>query len=212
MLADFITSALATLLVVADPVLMSALFLGITHGMTKAHRREVALRASVIAFSILLAAGLGGAKLLDLLGISLSAFRIAGGLLLLSAAAEMVFDRRSERLKTTVEQAITVDHVKNIAAFPLAIPLMAGPGAITAMILLAGRAEGRITWLVSLYGVAALVMAACFVAFLMAERISKLMGVTGRAVLTRLLGIILAALAVQFVIDGVSAITPWHEM
>lgn len=210
MLADYITSALATLLVVADPVLMSALFLGITHGMTREHRREVALRGSIIAFSILLAAGLGGAKLLDLLGISLSAFRIAGGLLLLSSAAEMVFDRRSDRLKTTVEQAITVDHVKNIAAFPLAIPLMAGPGAITAMILLAGRAEGRITWLVSLYGVAALVMAACFLAFLMAERISKLMGVTGRAVLTRLLGIILAALAVQFVIDGVSAITPWH--
>lgn len=210
MLADYITSALATLLVVADPVLMSALFLGITHGMTREHRREVALRGSIIAFSILLAAGLGGAKLLDLLGISLSAFRIAGGLLLLSSAAEMVFDRRSERLKTTVEQAITVDHVKNIAAFPLAIPLMAGPGAITAMILLAGRAEGRITWLVSLYSVAALVMAACFLAFLMAERISKLMGVTGRAVLTRLLGIILAALAVQFVIDGVSAITPWH--
>ena len=212
MLTDFITSAIATLLVVSDPVLMSALFLGITHGMTREHRREVALRGSVIAFCILLAAGLGGAKLLDLLGISLSAFRIAGGLLLLSSAAEMVFDRRSERLKTTAEQAITIDHVRNIAAFPLAIPLMAGPGAITAMILLAGRAEGRITWLVSLYGVAALVMAACFVSFLMAERISRLMGVTGRAVLSRLLGIILAALAVQFVIDGVSAITPWHAM
>jgi multiple antibiotic resistance protein len=212
MLADFITSAIATLLVVADPVLLSALFLGITHGMTKDHRREVALRGSMIAFFILLAAGLGGAKLLDLLGISLSAFRIAGGLLLLSAAAEMVFDRRSERLKSTVEQAITIDHVRNIAAFPLAIPLMAGPGAITAMILLAGRAEGRVTWLISLYGVAALVMAACCVAFVMAERISQLMGVTGRAVLTRLLGIILAALAVQFVIDGVSAITPWHAI
>ena len=210
MLADFITSAIATLLVVADPVLMSALFLGITHGMTKEHRREVALRGSIIAFCILLAAGLGGAKLLDLLGISLSAFRIAGGLLLLSSAAEMVFDRRSERLKTTAEQAITIDHVRNIAAFPLAIPLMAGPGAITAMILLAGRAEGRVTWLISLYGVAARVMAACFVSFLMAERISRLMGVTGRAVLSRLLGIILAALAVQFMIDGVSAITPWH--
>ena len=209
MLADYVTSALATLLVVADPVLMSALFLGITHGMTKEHRREVALRASLIAFCILLAAGLGGAKLLDVLGISLSAFRIAGGLLLLSAAAEMVFDRRSERLKATAEQAITVDHVKNIAAFPLAIPLMAGPGAITAMILLAGRAEGRITYLVSLCGVAALVMAACLVCFLLAEQISRLMGVTGRAVLSRLLGIILAALAVQFVIDGVSAIRPW---
>lgn len=212
MLADFITSAIATLLVVADPVLLSALFLGITHGMTAAHRREVAIRGSLIAFCILLAAGLGGARLLSLLGISLSAFRIAGGLLLLSSAAEMVFDRRGERLKSTAEQAITIDHVKNIAAFPLAIPLMAGPGAITAMILLAGRAEGRVTWLISLYAVAALVMAACCVAFLMADRISLLMGVMGRAVLTRLLGIILAALAVQFIIDGVSAITPWHAI
>jgi multiple antibiotic resistance protein len=207
MLTDYITSAIATLLVVADPVFLSALFLGITNGMTAAQRREVALRAAVIAFFILLAAGLGGAKLLDLLGISLSAFRIAGGLLLLSSAAEMVFDRRSQRLQATAEQAITVDHVKNIAAFPLASPLMAGPGAITAMILLAGRAEGRIDHLAALYAVAALVMAACFACFLMAERISKLMGITGRAVMTRLLGIILAALAVQFVIDGISVLS-----
>jgi len=164
------------------------------------------VRGSIIAFCILLAAGLGGAKLLGLLGISLSAFRIAGGLLLLSAAAEMVFDRRRQRLQATAEQAISIDQVKNIAAFPLAIPLMAGPGAITAMILLAGRAEGRIEFLISLYVVAALVMAACLACFLMAERISKLMGITGRAVMTRLLGIILAALAVQFVIDGVSAL------
>ncbi len=206
MLSDYITSAIATLLVVADPVFLSALFLGITNGMSAQQRREVAVRGSAIAFCILLAAGLGGAKLLDLLGISLSAFRIAGGLLLLLSAAEMVFDRRSQRLQATAEQAISVDHVKNIAAFPLAIPLMAGPGAITAMILLAGRANGQITYLVSLYAVAALVMAACLACFLMAERISKLMGITGRAVLTRLLGIILAALAVQFVIDGVTVL------
>ena len=207
MLSDYITSAIATLLVVADPVFLSALFLGITNGMAPSQRREVALRGSVIAFCILLAAGLGGAKLLELLGISLSAFRIAGGLLLLSSAAEMVFDRRSQRLQAAAEQAISVDHVKNIAAFPLAIPLMAGPGAITAMILLAGRANGQVTYLVSLYAVAALVMAACLACFLMAERISKIMGITGRAVLTRLLGIILAALAVQFVIDGVMVLS-----
>ena len=207
MLSDYITSAIATLLVVADPVFLSALFLGITNGMAPSQRREVAVRGSIIAFCILLAAGLGGAKLLELLGISLSAFRIAGGLLLLSSAAEMVFDRRSQRLQAAAEQAISVDHVKNIAAFPLAIPLMAGPGAITAMILLAGRADGRMEYLVALYMVAALVMAACLACFLMAERISKLMGITGRAVLTRLLGIILAALAVQFVIDGVMVLS-----
>ena len=154
MLTDYITSALATLLVVADPIFLSALFLGVTHGMGGRQRREVALRASIIALVILVAAGLGGAKLLDLLGISLSAFRIAGGLLLLSSAAEMVFDRRSQRDQATADKAISVDHVKNIAAFPLAIPLMAGPGAITAMILLAGRADGRVDYLGALFGVA----------------------------------------------------------
>ena len=199
---DYFTSALATLLVVADPIFLSALFLGLTHDLEASARREVALRGSVIALCILVAAGLGGAKLLQLLGISLSAFRIAGGLLLLSSAAEMVFDRRIQRLQATADTAVSVDHVKNIAAFPLAIPLMAGPGAITAMILLAGRAEGRMELLLGLFGVAALVMLACYLSFLTAEHISKTMGITGRAVITRLLGIILAALAVQFMIDG----------
>ena len=203
---DYLTSALATLLVVADPIFLSALFLGLTHDLSVKEKREVALRGSVIAFCILLAAGLGGAKLLWLLGISLSAFRIAGGLLLLSSAAEMVFDRRSQRLQATADAAVSVDHVRNIAAFPLAIPLMAGPGAITAMILLAGRAGGKTDYLAGLFGVAALVMLACYLSFLMAERISKIMGITGRAVITRMLGIILAALAVQFVIDGVIAL------
>ena len=200
---DYLTSALATLLVVADPIFLSAIFLGLTNNLGAKERREVALRGSIIALCILVAAGLGGAKLLQLLGISLSAFRIAGGLLLLSAAAEMVFDRRSQRLQATADTAVSVDHVKNIAAFPLAIPLMAGPGAITAMILLAGRAEARMEYLVGLFGVTAIVMFACYLSFLMAERISKIMGVTGRAVITRMLGIILAALAVQFMIDGI---------
>ena len=162
------------------------------------------MRGTIIAFFILLGAGLGGAKLLSLLGISLSAFRIAGGLLLLSSAAEMVFDRRGQRQQELASKAISIDHVRNIAAFPLAIPLLAGPGAITAMILLAGRAEGNISKLAALYVLAGLVMFACYVAFRAAERISKLMGITGRAVISRLLGIILAALAVQFIIDGVT--------
>lgn len=191
----------------ADPILLSALFLGLTMDMTPEQRREVALRGSIIAFCILLVAGLGGAKLLDMLGISLSAFRIAGGLLLLFAAAEMVFDRRSQRQQDIAKAAVTVDHVKNIAAFPLAIPLMAGPGAITAMILLAGRAEGDYSKLAALYGVAALVMLACYICFRLAVPISNTLGVTGRAVVSRLLGIILAALAVQFLIDGVLTIT-----
>jgi multiple antibiotic resistance protein len=203
---DYITSALATLLVIADPIFMSALFLGLTQGLDRKQRREVAWRGPLIAFFILLGAGLGGARLLTMLGISLSAFRIAGGLLLLSAAAEMVFDRRGARQQEVATKAITVDHVKNIAAFPLAIPLMAGPGAITAMILLAGRANGDTNKLLALYAVAALEMAASVLCFLAAERISAALGVTGRAVITRLLGIILAALAVQFMIDGIMAL------
>ncbi len=203
---DYITSALATLLVISDPIFMSALFLGLVQGMDKKHQREVAWRGPVIAFVILLGAGLCGAWLLARLGISISAFRIAGGLLLLSSAAEMVFDRRGQRQQDVAKTAITVDHVRNIAAFPLAIPLMAGPGAITAMILLAGRAEGDTTKLMALYAVAAAVMFANFLCFLIAERIAATLGITGRAVISRLLGIILAALAVQFVIDGVLAL------
>jgi multiple antibiotic resistance protein len=203
---DYITSALATLLVVADPIFLSAIFLGLTHDLSAKDRSEVALRGSIIALVILIAAGLGGARLLLLLGISLSAFRIAGGLLLLSAAAEMVFDRRSARLQDTAKTAVDIDHVKNIAAFPLAIPLMAGPGAITAMILLAGKTDGNVTMLGALFAVTAIVMLACYIAFRMAEQISKTMGITGRAVISRLLGIILAALAVQFIIDGIRAV------
>ena len=204
---DFVTSSLVTLYVVADPLLLSALFLGLTHGMSARERREVAWRGPLIAFVILVAVGLGGARLLDLLGISLSAFRIAGGLLLLWTSWEMVFDRLGPRLQATADIAVGIDHVKNVAAFPLAIPLIAGPGAITAMILLAGRTEGRVDYAVALFGIAALVMLTIFVSFLGADRISKVLGVTGRAVSTRMLGIILAALAVQFMIDGVIALT-----
>ncbi len=205
-MVDYLTSALVTLLVVADPLLLSALFLALTHGMSDKERHEVALRGPLIAFLILVAAGLGGAKLLELLGISLSAFRISGGLLLLWSAAEMVFDRRGQRLQATADTAVSVDHVKNVAAFPLAIPLMAGPGAITAMILLAGKSEGQMNYLAGLFSVTALVMLTCYVSFLLAERISRILGITGRAVSTRMLGIILAALAVQFIIDGIMAL------
>jgi len=204
---DFVTSSVVTLYVTADPLLLSALFLGLTHGMTDVQRREVAWRGPLIAFVILVTAGLGGAKLLELLGISLSAFRIAGGLLLLWTAWEMVFGHLEPRLEATAETAIGVDHVKNVAAFPLAIPLIAGPGAITAMILLAGKTGGQADLALALFFVAALVMLTILLAFLGAERISRVLGVTGRAVSTRMLGIVLAALAVQFIIDGVTEIT-----
>jgi multiple antibiotic resistance protein len=206
MFSEYIYAALATLLVVVDPVFTSAIFLGLTNQMTGRQKFEVALRAVTIGFCVLLASGVGGAKLLTLLGISLSAFRIAGGLLLLSSAAEMVFDRRGQQMQNDAEQAVSVDHIKNIAAFPIAIPLIAGPGSITAMILLAGRAGGRFEYLAALFGVTFVVLAMSFISFLLAGKIASAIGVTGRVVMTRLLGIILAALAVQFIVDGVMAL------
>jgi multiple antibiotic resistance protein len=138
------------------------------------------------------------------LGITLPAFRIAGGLLLFAVAFEMVLGLRVERAAKDAEQAVE-EHVRDIAAFPLAIPLMAGPGAITASILLAGQAAYRPLWLAALLAVVIVVTAMCFVAFLAAGRIGRLLGVTGSVVLSRLLGVILAALAVQYVVDGVRA-------
>jgi len=189
---------------VVDPVGLAPIFLAVTHGLSAAHRRQVAVRAVLIAAVILAGTAIIGDWLLRTLAITLPAFRIAGGLLLFSIASEMVFGVRIERQSKTAEEALD-ERVRNVAAFPLAIPLMAGPGAITATILLAGRASGHPLQLVVLLGVVALVCAACLAVFLVAGRIERFLGTTGNLVLQRLLGVILAALAVQFVIDGVRA-------
>ena len=206
MYADFLASALVTLLVTVDPPGLAPIFLSVTRGMTADERRRVAARAALIAFCILAFFGLGGEVLLRLLGVGIPAFRISGGLLLFWIAFEMVFERRNERKQHTADIAITEDHIRNVAAFPLAIPLMAGPGAITAVILLAGRAGGNLAYLSSLLILIALGIVSCFVVFSAAERVARWLGVTGNVVLTRLLGVILAGLAVQFIIDGVLAL------
>lgn len=198
---DFIIPALVTLLVVVDPIGLVPTFIGITEGLPHQARRAVALRACIVAAIILAGSALIGDWLLRSLSITLPAFRIAGGLLLFSIASEMVFGVRIERQTQQAESALE-EHVRNIAAFPLAIPLMAGPGAITATVLLAGRADYNPLRLSLLLGVIAVVVALCFVAFTLAGRIAKVLGVTGNIVLSRLLGVILAALAVQYVIDG----------
>jgi multiple antibiotic resistance protein len=200
---EFLISALVTLLVVVDPVGLVPSFLGITHGLPPA-QRSVALRACLIAAAILAGSALAGDWLLRTLSITLPAFRIAGGLLLFSIASEMVFGVRIERQSRQAEEAVE-ERVRNIAAFPLAIPLMAGPGAITATVLLAGRGDGDPARLGLLFGVIAVVMALCFAAFMLATRIAGILGTTGNTVLSRLLGVLLAALAVQYVIDGVRA-------
>jgi multiple antibiotic resistance protein len=204
MALDFLVSALVTLLVVVDPVGLTPTFLAVTHGLPAAARRQIALRACFIAAAILCGTALIGDWLLDKLGITLPAFHIAGGLLLFAVASEMVFGARIERQSKEAEHAIE-EHVRHVAAFPLAIPLMAGPGAITATLLLAGRAHGQLLLLAGLLGVVIVVVGVCLGAFLVAERIERLLGVTGSVVLSRLLGVLLAALAVQFVIDGVRA-------
>ena len=199
---DYLKTALVTLLVTLDPPGLAPVFIGLTLGMTDAAKREVALRACLIAFAILAAFAFGGRAVMDALGISIPAFRVAGGLLLFYIAFDMVFALKAERKKELASDAVSIDHIRNVAAFPLAIPLMAGPGSITATMLLAGRAGGDPLELAGLMATVALVMAVIFVVLLAAERVSRLLGTTGNVVLTRMLGVVLAALAVQFVIDG----------
>lgn len=201
---DDLVAALVTLTVVVDPLGLVPTFIAITHGMPTRARRQVALRAALIAVVILAGAALIGDWLLRSLSISLPAFRIAGGLLLFSIASEMVFGVRTRRQSEDAEKALD-EHVRDISAFPLAIPLMAGPGAITATVLLAGRA-GHGVGLALLIGVIVVVCALCLLAFLAAGRIARLIGETANAVLSRLLGVLLAALAVQFVVDGARAV------
>jgi multiple antibiotic resistance protein len=205
MLLDFAISAFVTVFVVVDPIAMAPTFLAVTDGMPNDSRKSVALRASVIAGIILTGTALVGERLLVLFGISLPAFRIAGGLLLFWIAAEMVFGVRSRHEGEAAEQAME-ERVRNVAAFPLAIPLLAGPGAIAATVLLAGRAGGDWRLLGALVAVEVAVAASCLLTFRLSERISGFLGVTGNIVLSRLLGVLLAALAVQYVVDGIRAV------
>jgi len=205
MVSNFLISALVTLLVVVDPVGLVPTFIGITEGLSESLRRQVALRAALIAAGILIGTAMIGNWLLALLAISLSAFRIAGGLLLFWIAAEMVLGVRMRREGEAAEQAIE-ERARNIAAFPLAIPLMAGPGAITATLLLAGRAEHNPLLLSLLIVVVAVVAAACFVAFRFSAWLGRILGVTGNVVVSRLFGVLLASLAVQYVVDAIRAV------
>lgn len=202
---DILINALTTLLVTLDPPGLAPIFLGLTVGMSRDQRKQVALRGTVIAFFILAVFALFGASVLAVLGISIGAFRLAGGLLLFWIAFEMVFEKRQERKEKTSEVAITKDHIHNIAVFPLALPLIAGPGAISATILLAGSFHTPIDR-VELICVIAFCIVLVMVSLTVASRIDRFLGRSGRAILTRLLGVLLAALSVQFVIDGLKSV------
>ncbi|MEM5492338.1 MarC family protein [Hoeflea sp. AS16] len=199
---ELIVNAFVTIIVMFDPPGLAAIFLGLTTGMTRSQRLQVALRGTVTAAGILAVFAIAGASLLNLLGISLGAFRIAGGVLLFWIAFEMIFEKRHERQEKSAERAITKDHISNVAVFPLAIPLIAGPGAISAVILLAGSFYAPVER-AGLIGVIIAASVLLFAFLVIAERIDQFLGDTGRTILTRLLGVILAALSVQFVVDGI---------
>ncbi|MGN6582120.1 MAG: MarC family protein, partial [Rhizobiaceae bacterium] len=192
---DILFNAFVTLLVTIDPPGLAPLFLALTSGMNRSQRQQVAIRASLIGFIVLAIFALAGAEILGIFGITLPAFRVAGGMLLFFIAFEMIFERRQDRKEKSADTAITQDMIHDIAAFPLAIPLIAGPGAISATVLLSGKFHGPL----SVLGLVAIILACLvisYLVFVLAEHIDRLLGVTGRSVLTRLLGVILAALAV----------------
>ncbi|OSP55415.1 MarC family protein [Pseudoruegeria sp. SK021] len=196
-LASALTS-FATIFVVIDPVGMAPIFVAMTSDMAPAHRRAVAIRACVIAAGILMVFGLFGNALLSTLGISLAAFRIAGGLLLFLIAVDMLFEKRTERREGREADADNHDP----SVFPLATPLIAGPGSMAAMILL--NSGNEVTWLdrLEVQLVMLTVVGLVLILFFLSAVIARLLGRTGILVVTRLLGMLLAALSVQFVLNG----------
>ena len=194
----YLLATFVTLFVTIDPIGTAPLVPALTAGMSRRQRRGVAFRAVLIGGAILTLFGLGGEAALEVIGISLPAFRIAGGLLLFLIAVEMLFGRRSERRESTAESEAPGD---DPSVFPLAIPFLAGPGSITSMILLVGASDGA-AQTAAVYLAMGAVMLVAMVAFLAAGLIETILGRTGIVVVTRLLGMLVAALAVEFVLTG----------
>ena len=195
----FLITAFVTMFVVIDPIGLAPLFVALTQGVPEQQRRRIALRACGLGMAILIAFALFGEALLGFVGISMPAFRVAGGILLFLTALDMLFERRTQRREDQSEDSHDAPSV-----FPLAIPLLAGPGAIASVILLTGQKPG-IEGLALVLAITALVLAVCMVLFLASGLLERAMGKTGITVVTRLLGMLLAALSVQFVLDGLSA-------
>lgn len=191
-----------TLLVIVDPLGTAVMFMGLTPHAAPAHRRMMAWRGTLIATAIILVFAIAGRFLLEAMDISLAAFRIAGGLLLFLLATDMVLALHSGIRGTTGPEQEEAERSRDVTVFPLAIPLLAGPGALTSITLLMGSAKGAAeqAWVLAALAV---VMALTLLALLAAAGVARLLGVIGANVVTRVLGIVLAALATQFVIDGV---------
>lgn len=191
-----------TMLVVMDPVGLAPVFISLAGRRPSFERRAMALKASLVAGVIILAFGLFGRALLDHLGISLDSFRVAGGILLFLIALDMVFARTSGTKETPDEEREAQER-QDISVFPLAIPLIAGPGTLASIMILASDAHGSPVLLTAVFLVTAGVLLLCYLALRLSGQIARIIGLTGVHVVTRVLGVLLGALAVQYVADGV---------
>ena len=202
---ELFVSAFITLFVVIDPPGCAPIYAGLTSGATHRQATVMALRACVIATLILVVFALFGEGLLGALHIELDSFRIAGGIMLFLIALDMVFEKRTERREERAEKVRTAQpHVEDVSVFPMAMPMLAGPGSIASVMLLTSRANGTQETAVIL-GALGVVMVLSFIALVAARPLIRALGSQVEAVITRLLGVLLAALAAQFVIDGIQA-------
>lgn len=199
----FLITSFVTLFVIIDPIGLTPIFIALTQGMTTKQRRQIAIRAILVAGGLLALFAILGEAVLGFVGISMPAFRVAGGVLLFLTALDMLFERRTKRREDTSHPG-DEDDFDDPSVFPLAIPLIAGPGSIATIILLSGQQPGVVGF-VSVMGVAASVLLILFALCLSAGALARVLGQTGVTVVTRLLGMLLAALAVQFVLDGLQA-------
>lgn len=201
MLTELFLSAFVTLFVVIDPPGCAPIYAGLTKGATPQQARSMALRATWIASIILLIFALFGQELLGALHIELNSFRIAGGLMLFFIAFDMVFEKRTQRREERAEKIAQTPEIEDVSVFPMAMPMLAGPGAIAAVMLLMNEAQGWPEMFEVLAALAA-VLAITAAALVAAGPLIRLLGDKVEAVITRLLGVLLAALAAQYVIDG----------
>jgi len=194
-------SALVTFLVIIDPPGCAPIFAGLTRDATAAERRSMAIRSALIAWVILMFFALLGRPMLEALGISLASFRIAGGILLFYIAVEMIFERRTQRREDRAQSIEGTPEAEDISVFPMAIPMIAGPGSIASIMLWVSRAESSLHILVVLAAMTVVILLT-LVTLLASGPLMRLVGDKIEAMITRILGVILAALASQFVIDG----------
>lgn len=202
MLETFVI-AFTTLFAVVGPIDVSAVYAAITVGTSSAERKSMAYRGVAIALGILLTFAFIGELLLAKLGISLSALKIAGGILLLLMAVDMVYARSSSGNSTTDEEQTEASGKQDISVFPLATPLLAGPGAMGATILLMAKASSDVSHQAMVILAIFSIMTISLILLLLAKNVQKFFGLTGMHVISRIFGVLLCALAVQFIIDGI---------